>query len=324
MVMLQQMIVLFLLMLIGVFLRKRNVLDTKTQKNMSTLIVDVANPCMIINSGIQEGARIGGYELVQVLLAILVVYGLLILFAPVIPRLLGADRADYGIYKIQTVFTNMGFMGLPLAAAVYGSEVLLYLTFFLLPFNVLFYTYGYHALLKTEKNDTVEDKNRSGKWKQLIQNILNVGVISCFLAFVVYFGNIQLPYIIRQPMYMMAQLPAPISMILIGASLAEVDWKKALKDLKLILFALINLLLLPVIIFAVTALFVNNQMLLYACMITLATPVGSATVMLAKQKEKNVEFASKAVALTSFLSIITLPVVTVICEWIMKYTTGWI
>lgn len=312
MIMLQQMIVLFILMMLGAGLKIKGKMGEMTQKQLSALIVDVANPCLIINSSLQDGARIGATQIKEVLIAILIVYGLLIVVAQILPILFCVEKSEYGIYRLQTVFTNMGFMGLPLAQAVYGDKAVLYLTFFVLAFNTLFYSYGYIAFFG--KDLVKEGSSLGATILAMLKNICNVGVISCIIAMVLYFGNIGLPYILAKPINMMAQLPGPIAMILIGASLAEVDWKKTIRDVRLILFTLLNLLVIPVGIFAVLLCFVKNEMLLYAGMITLATPVASMSAMLAKQTGRSEVFAAKAIAATTFLSVITLPVVSIICE----------
>ncbi len=101
-------------------------------------------------------------------------------------------------------------------------------------------------------------------------------------------------------------------MMVIGASLATINLKKLFTDLRLLLFSVIKLLVLPAVGVMVIRQFVDNEVILGVCLVMLATPVGSMTAMLAQQYDGDYEMASKGVALTTILSVATIPLVSML------------
>ena len=113
---------------------------------------------------------------------------------------------------------------------------------------------------------------------------------------------------------MLADMTAPLSMMVIGASFGQMSVREMATDLRLLVFSGIKLLLIPIGGMWILSKFVDNSMLLGVCMVMLATPVGSMTAMLAQQYNCDSELASKGVALTTLLSVATIPLVSAACR----------
>ena len=121
-----------------------------------------------------------------------------------------------------------------------------------------------------------------------------------------------MPSFVKTTISTLSNLTAPLSMMVIGASLATINMKKLFTDVKLLLFSAIKLLIIPVIGMLIIKQFVSNEMICGVCMVMLATPVGSMTAMLAQQYDGDYEMASKGVALTTVLSVVTMPIVSML------------
>ena len=137
-------------------------------------------------------------------------------------------------------------------------------------------------------------------------------MIACIITIVVYFFQIPVPAFVKSTTTHLSNLTAPLSMMVIGASLATIDLKKLFTDGKLLLFAAIKLLIIPIAGMLVIRGFVKNEVICGVCMVMLATPVGSMTAMLAQQYDGDYEMASRGVALTTILSVVTMPIVSMI------------
>ena len=148
MLLLQQMIVLFVLMLIGFYVSKKGYVSDATFKQLSWIVVYVACPAMVISGSVNSGTMIAGRELFATMGLTVAVYAVLILIGLLTPVILGVPKEDRGVYKVMMIFSNIGFMGFPLINSLYGAEALLYAALFQIPFNVLIYTYGIIALKK--------------------------------------------------------------------------------------------------------------------------------------------------------------------------------
>ena len=247
--------------------------------------------------------KIQGSELGQTIIIVVVMYGLLLILAALLPLLLRVEKESRGTYRAMTVFSNIGFMGFPVISALYGNGALLYASLFMVPYNVLIYTYGISAMSAGKKK---QEKSA------LLGKVLNVGMVACIVSIIIYFFNIPLPAFVETTVTNLSNLTAPLSMMIIGASLATIDLKKLFTDGKLLLFSLIKLVIIPAAGVLLIRQFVSNEIICGVCMVMLATPVGSMTAMLAQQYEGDYEMASKGVALTTILSVVTIPLVAAI------------
>lgn len=308
--MLQQMIVLLILMIVGYVCYKIGIITEESSKKLSAIVVNVANPCLVLESGLSEN-KVPGEELVTTLLIVVVMYSLLLLVASFLPRLLRVKKESRGAYRAMTVFTNLGFMGFPVLSAMYGTSALLYAAFFMIPFNALIYTYGISALtVSGTENESSQKPKRS--LKQTLGRILNVGVIACILAILLYFFQLPVPQFLKTSITHLGNLTAPLSMMVIGASLAAISIKELFLDVRLLVFALIKLLVIPGLFMMGVCCFVEPGVLRGVCLVMVATPVASMTAMLAQQSNGDYETASKGVALTTILSVVTLPLLAAV------------
>ncbi len=302
MLLLQQMIVLFILMLIGYYTSKKEFLSDMTFKHFSWVVVNIANPAMIISGSVNSENPIQGRELFSTLGLAIGLYVVLIVVSMVIPIVLRVPKADRGVYKVMMIFSNIGFMGFPLISSIYGADALLYASLFLIPFNVLMYTYGIMALKKqTEEKERID-------WKK----ILNIGVICCAVSIIISFFQIQVPTFVKSTVTHLSNLTAPLSMMVIGASMTKIKFKDLFGDIRLLAFCVLKLLVIPILGLFVLKVFISSEMLLGVCMVMVATPIASMTAMMAQQYEGNYSLAAKSVALSTILSVVTIPIVSMI------------
>ena len=306
MILLQQMSILFVIMLVGFVCKKKGLITNAGSKAISGIVVNVANPALILSAGINKTETIEGKNLLYAVLLAIGVYVFLIIGAVIIPLILRIPKNDKGTYQVMTVFSNIGFMGFPVISAAYGSDALLYASFFLIPFNVLIYTWGIMAMSPGEVS-----KEGSGIGSRL-RKILNVGVISCIVTIICYLMKLQLPYPVESVVHHFSNLTAPLSMMIIGASMTDMKIKDLLGDAKLILFILIKMLVLPIIGLVLVKDIGLEPDLIGVCLIMLATPVGSMTAMLAEQYDGDYELASKGVALSTVVAVATIPFLSLI------------
>lgn len=304
MLLLEQMAVLFLLMGIGYFCYRKKIITDEVSKKLSAIVVNIANPALVLTGCLGE-EKIQGQELLTTIIIIVAVYAALLIIAQLLPLLLRVEKGSRGTYKAMTVFSNIGFMGFPVIAALYGNGALLYAALFTIPYNILIYTYGISAMTASAT------KERNGV-SFLLGRILNVGVIACIITIIIYFFQIPVPKVAADTITHLSNLTAPLSMMVIGASLAAIDLKKLFKDVRLLLFSVIKLLLIPAVGMLVIRQFVDNEIICGVCLVMLATPVGSMTAMLAQQYDGDYEMASRGVALTTILSVATIPLVSML------------
>jgi predicted permease len=305
MILLEQMFVLFVLMLVGIICRKTGMMNDKVSKGMSGIVVNIASPAFIISAGLNNDEIVSNRQLLTCLLTSVFIYMGLILIAIFLPRIIKAKKSHYGTYRVMTIFSNIGFMGFPIVSATYGSLGLLYAAFFQFPFNLLIYTYGIRAM----QYGTEEESEGGFSWKLVI----NAGVIAVFVSVVCYLTHIHVPGPVESVITGLSGLTVPMSMMVIGYALGGMKLKDLFSDYRLMLFSVIKLIVIPIIGVFILKIFIRDTTLLGVCFIMIATPVASMTAMLAQYYGGDEETASRGVALTTLLSVITIPLVGAIC-----------
>ena len=303
MLLLQQMVIFFLIMLIGYICRKVGVFGENTGKMISGIVINIGNPALIIASGMNPETLENKAALLVTLAVALIFFAIMFVIAELIPRLLRADREDYGSYQVMTIFANIGFMGYPLLDAMYGGEAVIHAAIFNLLYSVLIYTYGINRMKTSGQREKLN-------WKQL----MNVGVISCLIAVTLYISNLPVPMVFKDTATRIGAVTGPLSMLVIGDSLAQIRLKDLFTDVRLLLFSVVKLLLMPALLLWGLRFFITDPMFLGVCLVMTATPVGSMTVMLAQQYDGDYRLTSKGVALTTVLSVATMPFLF----WLLK------
>ena len=157
-------------------------------------------------------------------------------------------------------------------------------------------------------DDKTENSNKQIQWNK----IFNIGVIASIITIVLYFTGISLPYVLESTITTVSNLTAPLSMIVIGDAMANMNIKEIATDKKLLIFSAVKLLFIPFVGISFLKLFGLSEMLMGVCLIMFSTPVGSMTAMLAQQYGGEYELASKGVAITTLLSVVSMPFIAAV------------
>lgn len=297
MVLLQQMGILFVYMMIGYVACKKEYFDQEFGKKLSWLVVNVANPMLAISAVVNNEEQIAKKDFYVTVLLAICFYAFFLILAQILPRLIGVQNSDIGVYKMMTTFNNIGFMGFPVIAAAYGNGALIYAVPFSIMFNILCYTWGIQTLCGGGEN---------GNWKRII----NIGTISGIISIVLFFMQIPVPKMICSLSAGLSNLTGPLSMLVIGISIAAMELKDLFTDVKLLKFALIKLLAVPVAAMLLVCQVIDNRLICEVFLVMMATPAASMCAMLSQQYGGDYELAAKGVALTTILSVVTMPIVS--------------
>lgn len=321
-VVLQQMVMIFILIGIGLLLYKKKMLSEMTSKQISGIIVNVTNPALLICSAFQDGPKVSVPELGMALGFYLLIYAILIAVSFLIPRILRVPDMYHYAYQMLTIFGNVGFIGIPLASAVLGAESLIFVSIYNLIFNILIYTFGISLLQKAEakqlsaKQSMAEDSVISSAdlsatvasplWKKLI----NAGTISAAATIIFYLCDFHVPSIIPSTLNYMGQATTLLSMLVLGASVAQMTFKDIFSHPKLYGFTLMRQILVPIGCVLLLRPFIQSPLVLNTMALMLAVPAGNMPLMLSKQLHVETDTISQGIILTTILSLVTIPIVS--------------
>jgi predicted permease len=298
MVVFQTMLKLFLLLVLGFVLFKCHIFDEYTNKKISALIVNVASPMLIISSiaGVEGSNK--SIVFLMIGAGILMYIGFIIL-GKIINRLFPFPKKDWPVYECMVVFANTGFMGYPVLLDVFGQEAVFYASLIHMAFNFFVYTYAIMCLTKGDDSE----------FKINFKQLLTPGIILIFVGIFIYLFDIQLPSVLMDTINSVGSLTAPLSMMMIGSSLAVYPIKDSFTDWRSYVFAFVRLMIVPFVTMIMCRLLHIDAYYANITIITNAMPVGSMVLMLATQYNANVKIVTRNIVVSTLLSVITIPIV---------------
>lgn len=293
-----QMLSMLLLLLVGVFSYRRGYVSATNTKPISNLIANIFNPAMVLSS-VMGAELIDSHQSVRIVWIIAVtMFAFHIGFSFLTKGIFSKDRDEQINYQLMTVFTNFGYIGLPIVRAVFGPEKGVYVAVYILLFNLLVYTYGI-ALLQKEKQSLMTN----------IKQTLNIGTVSSVLALLIFMLGIPVHPVLQQTVTYLGGVATPLALMTIGFSLGQMNLSEIFLSKKVYLFASYKMLLLPVIEVLILKQFNLPADVLGVCGLMCAMPVGNLPTILAYQHGINADISSKSIVVTTMISVVTIPLI---------------
>ncbi len=296
-VVLQQMIIIFLLIMTGYFVYKKGIVQDSIAKGISALVVNVCNPALLIRSAFDHDSSITYDKLLYAVAGGVILYAVLFLASWVIPKILKVEEKWKNHYALMCLFGNTGFIGIPLVSAVFGDHAVIYVAVFNAYFNLFFYTYGIWLA-------------DGGKNSFSLKNFLNVGNLSIVLTIVIFIFQIRLPEVLTSTIDYMANTTTFLAMVVIGISLARTDLKSIFTEKKLYPFILLRFLVIPVAISFLVRLFIKDEVVYGVVILMASVPVANLPLMRVEEVGGDGTVLSKGIILSTVMSLVIIPIVT--------------
>lgn len=316
-IILQQMLVLFGMMLVGYFCYKIDWIDNHTYGKLSKIVVNILNPLLVIDGVLGKNT---GEDLnkLGINFGMMIIYFIfLIIISIPVAKIIRPEKKNVELYRLMMIFSNVGFMGIPVISALYGSGVIIYIVFYMLGYNFLLYTYGIILARRSAQRNSQRNENENGEkstvsFKENIKSIMNPGVIAGILAIVLFVMNIQVAAPVASFIKYLSQCVVPMSMILIGASMAQHELKTIFNEIKMYWFLLIRLVIIPIAVALLVRQLPIDSQILGVFILMLAMPVGSIVVLVAMEQGADSSCCTKGSVVSTLLSIITIPIVAML------------
>lgn len=300
-ILLQQTIIMFALMLLGLLLSRRGMITEQGSRDLSNVLLYAVIPCVILRSYMSEFST---EKLRAMGLSALIA---VIAFAASIAVAYLTCGTRHRIENFAVAFGNAGFIGIPLVTAVFGSEAAFYVVSFSTFANLLQWTYG--IVIISGKKETMN----------LRMVFVNPVFISMVIGIALFVLQPALPTIVTCTIGYIADGNTVLAMIILGYYLSKVQLRGLFADVRLYLFSALRLLVVP----AVTILvflpfpFARGEITLIT-LIAAATPIASSTAIFAQKFDQDYRRAVSYVCLSTFLSVATLPLVMLFAERLLS------
>ncbi|MDF2890130.1 MAG: permease [Clostridia bacterium] len=297
-VILDSVISLFIIILVGVYSSKRNIITAKINKGLVDILIKIALPFMILSSFIYTYDDTIKANVTKTFYYSISAYIIMITVSYLLLLPIKDDRKT--ILHFSNVFVNTGYVGFPILNSVYGPEGVIYGSIFNMFFVILLWTYG---LILFKGNFRKEDL------KTELKNILlNPSIAAVCLGIIIMVFNIKLPGYLLSSIKSIGNITGPLSMLIIGVILSNVKVKRFLKDWTIYYGITVKLIIIPVIVYLFSLLAGSSSKAINAVIIMSAMPASAMTSILAESFDKEKEYAAVIVSITTLLSLVTVTV----------------
>ena len=323
-VLISNLIGLFLLIGVGFFVARAGLIPAETSKPLSTLLMKVTVPATIICSMLRPfdpgflrlGASMilvgavmllegGDVEPGSILAVGTVLFALFAALSLGLAPLCRVPRGRRGMWCCCATFCNNGFMGFPVALALFGEEGLALTVMLSIPFNFLLYSLGAKMVCLD-----VSGEQKPLSWGRAVFNLIN---LSMAVGLVLYFTQLQLPQAVLGPLGYLSDATTPLSMIVTGMNLSQGRMSDVLRDRDAFTASGARLLLFPVAAWALMRLVPGlNALVVGAALINLAMPAPAAATFIGEEHNGCTQLAARIVFLSSLLCMVTIPVISLL------------
>lgn len=289
-----QMLSLIIMIGAGYFAARRRSYDAHTNTQMSGLIVNLFSPMLMISSAAAAVGKVSMQTIGLAGAAAAGMFAFFILSGMILTPLFVKDKGQRKIYQMMFVFSNLGFIGIPVVSGVLGSEYVAYVTVFMLLYNFVFYTYGV-TLMEGEFSLST------------MKAMFNPGTIAGISAMLIIIYGVRIPGFILTAVTYLGNIASPMALVAVGFTVANCDAKQVFCQPKLYLFSIVKLLAIPFVMLLLLRLLVADADLIKVCIIMFGMPVGNLPLILATKKGIDCTACSAAIILSTVLCVFSIP-----------------
>ena len=292
----EQMILLFVLILIAYLASKVKLLPANANKVLADLVVNITNPATILYAVATSSHALSNGAVLSILGITTLTLGGQILFAHTYTRVLRLERRPAGVYRFMLVFSNCGFLGYPVVRALFGADAVFVASMYNLIFQILSFTYGVRQVGGDPSSREISSKM-----------FMTPMVITSVLALILYLLNVPFHPMVVETLSLLDRITSPASMLVIGCALAAYPLKTIFGRWHVYLFCVMRLIVIPVIVWAVLRLFITDPLIL-GVMVLSAMPAATNTVLLCAKYNGDESTAASGLFVSTLLSLLTMPV----------------
>ena len=286
-----QLISLFLMMLVGFISARAGIITPEFRKLLSTFTLNSAAPCVVISSVLVSESN--PLQMIGAVGMAVFFYAFMSFFAAVIVRMLRVRREEAGLDQLMLIFTNVGFMGIPVVQSVYGAQGVALVSMFILIFNLYCFSYGVLLISSSAKFN----------WRSLCNSCIIAALFSLILALTGW----RLPAPVESTLSSIGAMNTPMAMMIIGASMAHSDIRKALSNRRMYLICTLSMFLMPMLALLMVMFLPIDPMLAGVTVLMATMPIAGNCAMLSDIHTPHDMTASHCVMVSTLMSAVSLP-----------------
>ena len=292
------MVILFTIVILGYAACKLGYMGDEFDKKLSSIVVDITCPLLVLSSVM--GKELPDRTLIMPLLGVgFLTYIILLVFGFWVPRLITKNHDDRGMIGFALMFANVGFIGYPIVASIFGPEAVFYAALLNMPNTFFIFTAGV-MLVKGEYSH-----------KQFNPRVLvSPTMLGAFAAAIIVALGIHTPEMIARPVTMVGNVTVPASLMIIGSSMAKLPVREIIGSPKVYVTAFLRLVVVPVSLYFLFRVCGVGELINNVNTVVIAMPAASFGTMFCLKFGRNPSLMTEITFITTMGSIITIPLIT--------------
>ena len=297
---LEVMVMLFTMVILGYAACKLGYMGDKFDKKLSSIVVDNTCPLLVLSSVM--GDEMPDRSLILPLVGVgFLTYIILLVFGFWVPRFISKNHDDQGMIGFSLMFANVGFIGYPIVASIFGPKAVFYAALLNVPNTFFIFTAGV-MLVKGEYS--IRQFNP--------KVLLSPALIGAFIAALLVAFGVHTPEMIARPITMVGNITVPAALMIIGSSMARLPLREIIGSGKVYATSFLRLVIVPLSVYFLFRLCGVNTLINNINTVVIAMPVASFGTMFCMKYGRNPSLMTEATFITTLFSIITIPLITLL------------
>ena len=295
-----QMAGMLAIVLVGYVAGKLDYLDDHTVKHLSRFVMDIAMPCLVVGSATGLDPEAATVEVPWSFALATLLWFSLLLCSHIMNIVLRTHREQRGLYLFAGACTNTSFIGIPMAIAILGHESAVSASIFDMLTTVFNFTIGFAIL----------SRGGEGSERKTFSDVLKAPVVyACLIAVAMFFTGWELPAGPRDVLTSIGGITSPVAMLVVGALVAQADFKSVFTEWRAYPFAIVRQLVLAIALFLILRAIVPEPMLAEIFALMFALPTGAIVPTFADMCGADASLAARNTVVSTLLSFALIPAV---------------
>ena len=315
-----QILIIFIIIIIGIICYKIKLIDEATNAKLSNILLMLVNPMVIFVAYQREfsGELLEGLLISLILSIVTHVVSILISYLLIrrkkretliidgIRIRKYVDNKDVEVERTNVIYSNVGFMGIPLVNGIFGSEGVFYVTASITIFNIFLWTHGVIMM------------SGNGDWsfKALMKKLMSPSIIAIGIGLICFLFQLMVPKVVKEAFTHIANLNTPFAMLIAGVTIGKTNIRKLLKKFRVFYVAFLKLVFIPILLLLIFSRFRMNETVFTTAVIMAAAPSATTGILFSIKYGRNSVLSAEIFTITTLLCAVTIPLIVRLAGWI--------
>ena len=294
---------LLVLVVTGFIAGKVGYMGGEFDRKLSSLVINITCPALILSSAM-TGELPDRRFILPLLLISVVTYIVLTVVAFWLPRWLTRHREDEGALGFALMFGNVGFMGYPVVASIFGHEAVFYAAVLNVVNTFAVFTIGTILINGGSDGDSGRFQKKVLYSTPMLAAYLTMGIVALEVK--------DIPAVVSQPLTMLGNVTVPAALLIIGSSMSHLSIRTMLGNATVYATALFRLGILPIGIYFLTRALGFSEFVVNINTLVIAMPVATYGTILCLKYKKDTTMITEVTFITTLLSMVTIPLLVLL------------